>query len=150
MLKQPVIKYDDTPCQRILVIADIHGGYQAFSTLLTELQPGPDDLLVTLGDCIDRGPDSCAVMAELRECATTLNTVHLRGNHEGMLLMAMSRAPAVPDMYDASIPDNAASIAHSIHMWLSNGGLDTLESYCRSAGPAAPHSAIMALGSGER
>ncbi|NLZ16992.1 MAG: hypothetical protein GX087_04590 [Desulfobulbaceae bacterium] len=140
MRTQPVIRYDAAPYQRILVIADIHGGYQAFIALLREVQPGRDDLLVTLGDYIDRGPDSREVIAKLRSCAAELNSVHLRGNHEAMLLMALSRSPAIPDMYDKTVPDDSASLADNCNMWLNNGGLATLESYCRTAGAAAQKS----------
>ena len=133
---QPLIKHDESTYERILVIADIHGGCQALIGLLAELQPGQGDLLVTVGHYVDRGPDAKEVLAELRICAAALNTVHLRGNHEGMLLMAMSRSPALPDMYGERVPDDADSLAGKISMWLHNGGLSTLESYCRSAGAA--------------
>ncbi|NQS72689.1 MAG: hypothetical protein HQQ73_11155 [Desulfobulbaceae bacterium] len=49
------------------MIADIHGGCQALMGLLAdELQPGQRDLLVTLADYIDRGPDSKEI---LENCA---------------------------------------------------------------------------------
>lgn len=129
-----------TPYERLLVIADIHGGHKALVALLEEVQPGPGDLLVTLGDYIDRGPDSREVLAELRNQSARGKSVHLRGNHEGMLLMAMSPAPGMADMYDRNAVNDAASLAGNMHMWLSNGGLETLESYCRDAGATAAKS----------
>ena len=137
---QPLLKEDKRAHERILVIADIHGGYQALMALLTELQPGQNDLLVTLGDYVDRGPDANEVLAELRNCAEVLNTVLLRGNHETMFLMAMARAPAIPDMYDDSIACTTEALADNLNVWLLNGGLNTLDAYCRAAGRAAQRS----------
>lgn len=137
---QPVIACNTTSYERILVIADIHGGHKALMALLAKLQPGQGDLLVTLGDYIDRGPDSRAVIAELRNLSARGNSLHLRGNHEGMLLMAMSHSPEMAGLYDESVPSDTTSLAGKIHMWLSNGGLETLDSYCRDAGAAAQKS----------
>ena len=47
---------------RTLVIGDIHGCSQALRTLLNAVQPGPEDVLITLGDYVDRGPDSKGVI----------------------------------------------------------------------------------------
>ncbi|MGI6639510.1 MAG: metallophosphoesterase [Desulfobulbus sp.] len=136
---QPVIVHDGTPYERILAVADIHGGHTALAALLAEVQPGWQDLFVTLGDYIDRGPDSRQVLAELRQCANYTNTVCLRGNHEGMFLLAMSPAAEVPDLYD-NIPGTPAFLAENIRMWLGNGGLETLASYCQGAGAAVQKS----------
>jgi hypothetical protein len=43
-------------------IGDIHGCAGAFRLLLGRIQPGASDTVVLLGDYIDRGPDSCAVL----------------------------------------------------------------------------------------
>lgn len=70
--------------------------------------------------------------------------MHLRGNHEGMLLMPMSRSPALPNMYDERILDDADSLADKISMWLHNGGLNTLDSSYHGAGEAA-HKSLASL-----
>ena len=51
--------------KRILAIGDIHGCYPAFDALLEAVNPGPDDLVITLGDYIDRGPDAKRVIDRL-------------------------------------------------------------------------------------
>lgn len=44
---------------RVLAIGDIHGMYEKLITLLVKIQFNPEEeLLVFLGDYIDRGPDS--------------------------------------------------------------------------------------------
>ena len=67
--------------------------------------------MVYIGDYVDRGPDSFAVVEGLiRRPLPEFESVHLKGNHEDFLLAFMG---------DASIGD----------AWLMNGGGDTLASY---------------------
>ena len=47
---------------RVLVIGDIHGCAIALKTLLREVQPQSDDLVITLGDYVDRGDYSREVV----------------------------------------------------------------------------------------
>jgi serine/threonine protein phosphatase 1 len=95
---------------RILAIGDIHGCSQALDTVLTMVQPRPDDLLITLGDYVDRGPDSKGVMNRLLELNRTGRLVALRGNHDQMMRDARRG------------PDEKAD-------WLVCGGRTTLASY---------------------
>ena len=50
---------------RVLAIGDIHGCSKALDTILAAVQLRPDDQIITLGDCIDRGPDSMGVIERL-------------------------------------------------------------------------------------
>lgn len=74
--------------QRHLAIGDIHGCLQAFNTLLSMIEPRPDDFLITLGDYVDRGPDSCGVLQRLVELDQTHQLFPIRGNHEIMMFHA--------------------------------------------------------------
>lgn len=95
---------------RILAIGDIHGCLRAFETLLDVVAPQPDDLIVTLGDYVDRGPDSRGVLARLLTLGQTGRLVALLGNHDQMMIEARS--------------DQRAH-----RSWLLYGGVATLESY---------------------
>jgi serine/threonine protein phosphatase 1 len=97
---------------RILAIGDIHGCTTALNALLARVAPGPDDWIVTLGDYVDRGPDSRGTLDRLLELAGTGQLVSLRGNHEQMML------------------DTRADVQQA-QTWLVNGGQATLESYAR-------------------
>jgi serine/threonine protein phosphatase 1 len=94
---------------RTIAIGDIHGCAAALDALLTAIQPGDDDTLVTLGDCVDRGPDSKMVLDRLIELTQSTRLVPLLGNHEVMMLDAVS--------------------GREVDFWLSCGGFDTLASY---------------------
>lgn len=64
---------------RTVAIGDIHGCYQELLQLLDKVQLTPEDCLISLGDIVDRGPDSVQVYDFLRKRP---NTIVLMGNHE--------------------------------------------------------------------
>ena len=47
---------------RVLAIGDVHGCFRALTSLVEAAQVTPDDLLVTLGDYVDRGNFSIEVL----------------------------------------------------------------------------------------
>jgi serine/threonine protein phosphatase 1 len=95
---------------RILAIGDIHGCSRALDALLETVRPEPADLLIALGDYIDRGPDSMGVLERLVALKRTHNLMALRGNHEQMIL----------DARQGGMPEK---------LWLEWGGKDTLASF---------------------
>ena len=95
---------------RTIAIGDIHGCSTAFAALLALLKPGSQDTLICLGDYVDRGPDSAAVLDRLVALEQEVQLIPLLGNHEEMLLDSRS------------MPE----VDESWRMW---GGRETLESY---------------------
>jgi len=65
---------------RTLAIGDVHGCLRAFETLLAEVDPQPDDVLVTLGDYVDRGPNTKGVLDRMVSLAERCRCLHLKGN----------------------------------------------------------------------
>jgi serine/threonine protein phosphatase 1 len=101
---------------RVLAIGDIHGTFDALRALVAAAELTADDLLVTLGDYVDRGPDSAAVLdwlIERRQSGGQL--VALRGNHERMML-------------------DARTDFQTLEYWRTYGGDATLDSYFRRGG----------------
>jgi serine/threonine protein phosphatase 1 len=94
---------------RVLAIGDIHGCLRALDTLLALVQPLPDDQIITLGDYVDRGPDSCGVLDRLIALHRGGRLVALRGNHDVMMTQARQGIDR--------------------RMWLCCGGKETLGSY---------------------
>lgn len=101
---------------RHLAIGDIHGCYTALQTVCEAAGLSSDDLLITVGDYVDRGPASREVLDWLIERHRQGGLIPLRGNHDE--LMVWSRD-------DVSHRDN----------WLQFGGQETLESYGTKAQP---------------
>ncbi len=52
---------------RTIAIGDIHGCSAALNALLEAIRLSPEDTIVTLGDYINRGPDSRGVIERLIE-----------------------------------------------------------------------------------
>ncbi len=101
---------------RIYAVGDIHGRADLLSLALrginTDCRRRPADRPITvfIGDYIDRGPDSRAVLDLLLRWREDNEAVFIRGNHERFLpkFLADSR---------------------TLDAWRQNGGLETLLSY---------------------
>jgi serine/threonine protein phosphatase 1 len=98
---------------RTIAIGDIHGHLSALDALLAAVRPRRDDLIITLGDVIDRGPDSVGVIERLLQLHRTVRIVSLVGNHEEMMMAARDSSSA-------------------LGMWVLCGGKATLDSYHRA------------------
>jgi serine/threonine protein phosphatase 1 len=100
---------------RTLVVGDIHGKLELLNRLLEQAEyRAGDDRLILIGDLVDRGEDSRGVVARAialkREAPNSV--IILRGNHEAMMLAALSH----PEGEQAEL-------------WYYNGGIETLQSY---------------------
>ena len=98
-----------------IIIGDIHGCIKSLNALLDKLEAHRDRTFVFLGDYIDRGPDSRAVIDRLIELRSKCQCVFLRGNHEQMAIEAL-------------LDDDQENWDH----WFDNGGRWTMDSYRRS------------------
>ena len=79
---------NDTPYKRILAIGDIHGQFKALKSLWKKLNVTSDDLVIFLGDYVDRGDNVGEVLEWVINQSARQNFVFLRGNHEQMMLNA--------------------------------------------------------------
>ena len=95
---------------RTLAIGDIHGCFTALQTLADHASIDRDDLVIGLGDYVDRGPDSSAVIDWLIHRHKMGKLIALRGNHELMMLAARQQR-------------------EYLSVWRACGGDETLESY---------------------
>ena len=101
---------------RLYVIGDIHGRSDLLDNIADQISrdlaanPASDCLIVTIGDYIDRGPDSRGVLDRLAGNPFPTDFVALKGNHEALFEMFL---------------DDPAVAEH----WRRLGGLETLHSY---------------------
>src|ERR1700724_692959 len=79
---------------RHLAVGDIHGCFKALSTLAAYVPFQSEDVVITLGDYVNRGLDSCAVLDWLIDYRRRGNLVPLRGNHDLMMLQAREEGEA--------------------------------------------------------
>ena len=104
------------PHRRVYAIGDIHGRRDLLDTLLDMIVADREKagavrpVLIYLGDYVDRGPDSAAVIDRVMQPPADFTVLHLIGNHEQMMLDFLAGA--------------GAGLG-----WLMNGGDATLASY---------------------
>ena len=105
---------------RVLAIGDVHGMYEKLIKLMDKIRFNPDeDLLIFLGDYIDRGsdPGRCLQYIFALQQQYPDVVVCLMGNHEVMMSSYFMQKRG---SYNNLIVDYAGS-------WLDNGGLETLK-----------------------
>lgn len=101
---------------RVYAVGDIHGRFDLLEKLLGLIRAGAagaveHNMLVFLGDYVDRGPQSKDVVQRLVELDWPgWEIVALRGNHEQMMLDFCDNADVYP-------------------LWRENGAAETLASY---------------------
>jgi serine/threonine protein phosphatase 1 len=78
------------PEARRFVIGDIHGCIRTFQYLVEEvIHLGPSDTLFLLGDTIDRGPGSKAVIDYIMNLSVSSTVRPVMGNHEFMMIRSL-------------------------------------------------------------
>lgn len=96
---------------RTIAIGDIHGCSAALAALVEAIDPQADDTIITLGDYIDRGPDSRSVIELLLRLQDRCRLLPLVGNHEIIFFHVQSNVEV-------------------LDFWLNScGGTATLASY---------------------
>ena len=104
------------PGMSIVAIGDVHGQLALLEPILRQVEaraavrPERRHIVISLGDLVDRGPDSAGVVERLLRGVAGCELVVLKGNHEEALLDFLAGA-ADP------------------RQWLGWGGLETLQSY---------------------
>lgn len=96
--------------KRTFAIGDIHGCLDQLEDLTDRIDPKDDDLLVFLGDYIDRGPKPLEVIDFIRNLAASVPCIFLRGNHEHMFLEFLE-------------------FGANKTLYFANGGMKTIQSY---------------------
>ena len=106
------------PGRRCYAIGDIHGRLDRLEELLGLIEahhrdhPGPEAVIVSLGDIVDRGPQSRQVIERLMAgVAFASRLIVLKGNHEEMFLKSLTGARS------------------SLEGWLAAGGAACAASY---------------------
>ena len=110
----PVVRLGPNPGNgRDLVVGDVHGHFATLRHALAELEVGAADRLFSIGDLIDRGPDSFQALSwiEGKDPSARFDLV-IRGNHEQLMLDALaSDSPSYTPLW----PTDRA-------LWYENGG----------------------------
>lgn len=141
------------------IVGDIHGCWDSYQALEERIQrhaarAGARPLVVSVGDLVDRGPASPAVVAHFRRGSQAGTHRAVLGNHDLLLLEALSVFGPQPIAWPPQllhVDDLVAAGDRSARwltaedyrgyrkaLWLTQGGYQTLEAY--GCDPARPQS----------
>jgi len=119
-MHQTITAFPDPPRMpaglSIIAYGDVHGHLDLMEAILRKAQdkaarePEKRHIVLSLGDLVDRGPDSAGVVARMMGTLPGCELVALRGNHETLMIAFLDGDPQATT-------------------WLSWGGLETLRSY---------------------
>ncbi len=110
------------------VVPDIHGRYDLLADALAEITVharGDAGVLVTIGDYVDKGPESRQVVDRLLRGVEGWNFIALKGNHDAMMVEALRNPAKMPawmekggDAALASYGGDPAAVPQSHIAWL--------------------------------
>lgn len=107
-------------------VSDIHGDYDKYKRLLQEIEFSEDDLLIVLGDTLDRGAHFSAVLLDMMQHE---NIIHLVGNHDFVGAVCLNHlSKGITKAALETLEDSTLAV---ISAWLDDGGEATLKDFSR-------------------
>ena len=92
-----------------MAVGDIHANFDGLMSLWEKINVTSDDLVIFLGDYIDRGKQAAEVLQWIMQKSKDENFIFLCGNHEPMMVGTFTKR-------------------YEPEFWLDNGGNSTLKS----------------------
>lgn len=106
----------------IYVVSDIHGNYEKFKQLLEKINFSDDDIMYILGDFVDYGDES---MALLEDVSMRMNVYPVTGEHDAKAYRMLS---CFDDMLkNGKTPD--MEFITEMQEWTKKGGQPTLDAF---------------------
>lgn len=81
-----VIRPEFAPGRRIIAISDIHGNLPFLQNLLRKIHFTKEDILILLGDMLEKGPDNLALASYIMDLCRTHTVYPICGNCDGLVL----------------------------------------------------------------
>lgn len=107
----------------IYAMSDIHGCFDQYQAMLSEIQFKSTDTLYVLGDVIDRGPDGIKILQDMNGRS---NVIPILGNHE--FTAAVCLPWLMEEVTDQSLARLDDTQLAALSEWIANGGGPTLRS----------------------
>jgi len=126
------------PDVRLYVIGDIHGRLDLLERMIELVnldikKSGGDCLVVTLGDYVDRGPNSHGVLDRLLNNPFAAQYVALKGNHEALLEEFLSNPVIAAQWWRLGGLETLRSFDISVTRWMTNRNFSRTAAQLRAA-----------------
>ena len=104
------------------VVSDLHGCLDKFNRLLREIRFNDNDTMYVLGDIVDYGEDSIALLCDL---SMRFNIIPIVGEHDFRALRLLTELDTM--LRDGISPD--PEILGEMTEWIRDGGQKTMEDF---------------------
>lgn len=98
-MKAKVERLDLPPRRRTLVLSDIHGNLPLLKGVLAKAGFGKDDVLIFLGDIVERSEGSLDTLRYVMELTEKYTVYNLLGNNDNLILGFTDGRDDVPDSF---------------------------------------------------
>ncbi len=119
-----VIRPQFPPGRRVVAVSDIHGNLPFFQALMEQIRLTPEDILVLVGDMLEKGKDSLALLRHLMELERTHTLYPLCGNLDGLVLRFFQDDWLDKQFFSFYLPKNPQS---TLRQLAREGGFDQTE-----------------------
>ena len=124
MEKAIIVRTSFPPGRRIIVVSDIHGNLPFFQALMDKIELTPEDILILLGDLLEKGRDSLALLRRLMALAKTHNLFPVCGNCDELVLNFFETDSMDQRFFASYLPQHPES---AIRQMAREGGFEQLE-----------------------
>lgn len=107
--------------RRIIAVSDIHGNLPFFLALMDKIQLTPEDILVLVGDMLEKGQHSLALLRRLMELSKTHRLYPLCGNCDGLVLRFFETDALDQGFFSFYLPQHPES---TLRQMAREGGFD--------------------------
>lgn len=103
------------------LVSDLHGCFEKFKRLLSEIHFTDDDVMYVLGDVVDYGEESMELLCDL---SMRYNVIPIVGEHD---LKALRMLTELDKMLKGASPD--PEVIGEMTGWITEGGQKTMEGF---------------------
>ena len=110
--------------RRIIVVSDIHGNLPFFQALMDKIRLTPDDILILLGDMLEKGQDSLPLLRSLMALSQTHTLYPICGNCDGLVLRFFETGELDDRFFSSYLPRHPES---TLRQLAREGGFEQWE-----------------------
>ena len=119
-----VIRPEFQKGRRIIAVSDIHGNLPFFDALMDKIALTPRDILVLVGDILEKGRDSLALLRRVMELCRTHTVYPLCGNCDGLVLRFFETDALDRFFFSTYLPQHPES---TLRQLAREGGFEQLD-----------------------